>query len=95
MTATLAQPHTYRRRQRLEWVALHSFAVALGLLFVLPFVFLVLTAVMSDQQSLTRDTVAADHPPGVRRRVLDLPAAAVHAHGAADLPRGREDRRLR
>jgi multiple sugar transport system permease protein len=55
MTATLAPPSTYRRRQLLEWVALHSFAVALGLLFVLPFVFLVLTAVMSDQQSLTRD----------------------------------------
>jgi multiple sugar transport system permease protein len=55
MTATLAQPSTYRRRQLLEWVALHAFAVALGLLFVLPFVFLVLTALMSDQQSLTRD----------------------------------------
>ncbi len=39
----------------LEWVALHSFAVALGLLFVLPFVFILLTALMSDQQSLTRD----------------------------------------
>src|SRR3954452_435442 len=55
MAATLAPPSTYRRRQLLQWVALHSFAVALGLLFVLPFVFLVLTAVMSDQQSLTRD----------------------------------------
>jgi multiple sugar transport system permease protein len=44
-----------RRRQALEWVALHSFAVALALLFVLPFVFVVLTALMSDQQSLTRD----------------------------------------
>jgi multiple sugar transport system permease protein len=55
MTATLAQPSAYRRRQLLEWVALHAFAVALGLLFVLPFVFLVLTALMSDQQSLTRD----------------------------------------
>ena len=55
MAATIAQPNTYRRRQVLEWVALHSFAVALGLLFVMPFVFLVLTALMSDQQSLTRD----------------------------------------
>ena len=55
MAATIASSGTYRRRQLLEWVALHSFAVALGLLFVLPFVFLVLTALMSDQQSLTRD----------------------------------------
>jgi multiple sugar transport system permease protein len=39
----------------LEWVALHSFAVALALLFALPFVFIALTALMSDQQSLTRD----------------------------------------
>ena len=55
MAATIAAPDSYRRRQLLEWVALHAFAVALGLLFVLPFVFLVLTALMSDQQSLTRD----------------------------------------
>jgi multiple sugar transport system permease protein len=45
----------YRRRRLLEWVAQHSFAVALGLLFFLPFVFVVLTALMSDQQSLSRD----------------------------------------
>jgi multiple sugar transport system permease protein len=55
MTATPVPANRYRRRQVLEWVALHSFAVALALLFVLPFVFLVLTALMSDQQSLTRD----------------------------------------
>jgi multiple sugar transport system permease protein len=46
---------TYRRRRILEWIALHSVAVALGLLFVLPFVFVVLESLMSDQQSLTRD----------------------------------------
>ncbi len=46
---------TYRRRRILEWVAVHSLAVALGLLFVLPFVFVVLQSLMSDQQSLTRD----------------------------------------
>ena len=39
----------------LQWVALHSFAVGVALLFALPFVFVVLTALMSDQQSLTRD----------------------------------------
>jgi multiple sugar transport system permease protein len=59
MTTALASrtltSQSYRRRRMLEWVALHAFAVALGLLFVLPFVFVVLTALMSDQQSLTRD----------------------------------------
>src|SRR3954449_12460324 len=65
MTTTTVQPDTptapsevhdvYRRRRVLEWIAVHSFAVGLALLFVLPFVFLVLTAVMSDQQALTRD----------------------------------------
>jgi multiple sugar transport system permease protein len=55
MATTTVQADTYRRRRMLEWVALHSFAVGLGLLFVLPFVFVALTALMSDQQSLTRD----------------------------------------
>jgi multiple sugar transport system permease protein len=65
MATATAQPETptapreghdvYRRRRILEWIALHSFAVGLGLLFVLPFVFIALTALMSDQQSLTRD----------------------------------------
>ncbi len=45
----------FRRRRRLEWVAVHSLAVALGLLFVLPFVFVLLTSVMTDQQALTTD----------------------------------------
>jgi multiple sugar transport system permease protein len=65
MTTTALQPEapqasrelhdTYRRRRILEWVAVHSIAVCLGLLFVLPFVFVVLESLMSDQQSLTRD----------------------------------------
>ena len=167
--------------------ALHAFAVAVGLFFVLPFVFVALTAVMSDQQTLTRDLwpqtfewhnlvdvwhtpgfatwwrntivyavagtvltlvssfpvayalarfrfrgrslamvrrdrdhdaaaagrdradvpglgpavpphrhpVAADHPDGVRRRLLDLPAAAVPAHRSRGVHRGRQGRRLR
>jgi multiple sugar transport system permease protein len=54
MALTVVEPR-YRRRRLLEWVAVHSFAVALGLLFVLPFVFVTLTAVMTDQQSLTRE----------------------------------------
>ena len=48
-------PATYQRKAALEWVAVHALAVAVALFFVLPFVFVALTALMSDQQSLTRD----------------------------------------
>jgi multiple sugar transport system permease protein len=48
-------PPGSRRQVTLQWVAVHVFAVTAGLLFVLPFVFVVLTALMSDQQSLTRE----------------------------------------
>jgi multiple sugar transport system permease protein len=44
-----------RRRSTLEWIGLHSLAIAVLLFFALPFVFVVLTALMSDQQSLTRE----------------------------------------
>ena len=166
---------------------MHAFAVAAALFFVLPFVFVVLTALMTDQQSLTRDlwpdpfewhnlvdvwhtpgfvtwwrntlmyavagtapdpglehpggvragplpvpgpaagdddgdrdddaaaagrdhpdvpglgqaaaplrhAVAADHPDGLRRRVLDLPAAPVPGDHPAGVPRRRQGRRLR
>jgi len=46
---------TPQLRARLEWVALHSFAIACALFFILPFVFVALTALMTDEQSLTRD----------------------------------------
>jgi multiple sugar transport system permease protein len=42
-------------RAGLEWVGVHTFAVAATLFFALPFVFVGLTALMTDQQSLTRD----------------------------------------
>ncbi|MGW7366370.1 carbohydrate ABC transporter permease [Streptomyces sp. NPDC054841] len=44
-----------RRRAALEWIAVHSLAVAAALFFLLPFVFVFLTSVMSDDQALTRD----------------------------------------
>ncbi|GGW28665.1 carbohydrate ABC transporter permease [Streptomyces xantholiticus] len=47
--------HTARRRAALEWIAIHSLAIAAALFFLLPFVFVFLTAVMSDDQALTRD----------------------------------------
>ncbi|MFD9224137.1 carbohydrate ABC transporter permease [Streptomyces sp. NPDC060064] len=44
-----------RRKALLQWVAVHSLGLAAALFFVLPFAFLFLTSVMSDQQALTRD----------------------------------------
>ncbi|MEV4680262.1 carbohydrate ABC transporter permease [Streptomyces kurssanovii] len=44
-----------RRRAALEWIAVHALAIAAALFFLLPFVFVFLTAVMSDDQALTRD----------------------------------------
>ncbi|SDM36123.1 carbohydrate ABC transporter permease [Streptomyces wuyuanensis] len=44
-----------RRRAALEWIAVHSLAVAAALFFLLPFVFVFLTAVMTDDQALTRE----------------------------------------
>jgi multiple sugar transport system permease protein len=51
------RPARTRRRGRdaLEWIALHSLAITATLFFVLPFVFVFLTALMTDQQTLTRD----------------------------------------
>ncbi len=46
---------SWRRHAALEWIAVHALAVAAALFFVLPFVFVSLTAVMTDQQALTRD----------------------------------------
>jgi multiple sugar transport system permease protein len=45
----------HRRKKFLTWVAVHALAIAAALFFVLPFVFVFLTSVMSDQQALTSD----------------------------------------
>ncbi|GGO81007.1 sugar ABC transporter permease [Wenjunlia tyrosinilytica] len=50
-----AAARTARRRSALHWIAVHSLGIAAALFFVLPFVFVLLTALMSDQQALTRD----------------------------------------
>ncbi len=42
-----------KRSSTLEWVAVHSLGIALGLAFALPIVFILLTAFMSDSQTLT------------------------------------------
>lgn len=53
--AAVGGPEPSRRKRGLDWVAMHVVAVTLALLFVLPFVFIALTALMSDEQTLTRD----------------------------------------
>ncbi|PWS45700.1 sugar ABC transporter permease, partial [Streptomyces sp. FT05W] len=67
-TTTLTRPDTavrsrpnrpgtagHRRGRILHWIAVHSGAVALALFFVLPFVFVFLTSVMSDEQAMSGD----------------------------------------
>ncbi|MEU1331657.1 carbohydrate ABC transporter permease [Streptomyces sp. NPDC005865] len=44
-----------RRKRTLHWIAVHSMAIAVALLFVLPFVFVFLTSVMSDSQAMSGD----------------------------------------
>ncbi|SFB57494.1 carbohydrate ABC transporter membrane protein 2, CUT1 family [Amycolatopsis marina] len=39
--------------RRFSWIAVHSLGLALGLVFTLPLVFVVLTAVMEDDQAMT------------------------------------------
>ncbi|WP_449065476.1 carbohydrate ABC transporter permease [Planomonospora algeriensis] len=44
-----------RRRRTLHWIAVHSLAIALAIMFVAPLVFIALTALMTDQQALTSE----------------------------------------
>ncbi|KAA2262380.1 carbohydrate ABC transporter permease [Solihabitans fulvus] len=53
---TPAVPRRRRNgRRTLDFIAVHSVALALGLMFTLPLVFVFLTAVMSDQQALSSE----------------------------------------
>jgi len=71
--AATAAERTARRRAVLEWIAVHSLGVAAALFFVLPFVFVVLTSLMSDQQALTRDLIPRTWEWGNYAQVLDTP----------------------
>jgi multiple sugar transport system permease protein len=54
VVAPVPRARAARRSQPwLEWVAIHSLAVAAALFFVLPFVFVLLTSLMSERQALT------------------------------------------
>ncbi|MGC3001499.1 carbohydrate ABC transporter permease [Streptomyces sp. G35A] len=71
--ARSAERRTARRRVLLEWIAVHSLGVAAALFFTLPFVFVVLTSLMSDQQALTRDLAPDTWEWGNYRTVLETP----------------------
>ncbi|AXI77601.1 carbohydrate ABC transporter permease [Peterkaempfera bronchialis] len=54
-TASPVAARAARRRAALHWVAVHALSIAAALFFLLPFVFLFLTSLMTDQQALTSD----------------------------------------
>ncbi|MDQ1029218.1 multiple sugar transport system permease protein [Streptomyces umbrinus] len=64
---------TARRKALLEWIAVHALGVAAALFFVLPFVFVVLTSLMSDNQTLTRDLIPHTWEWGNYAKVFDTP----------------------
>ena len=64
---------TARRKALLEWVAIHALGVAVALFFVLPFVFVFLTSLMSDSQALSRDLIPHTWEWGNYKKVFDTP----------------------
>lgn len=64
---------TARRKALLHWIAVHSLGVAAALFFLLPFVFVLLTSLMSDQQALTRDLWPRDWKFGNYLTVWETP----------------------
>ncbi|MFD5163391.1 carbohydrate ABC transporter permease [Streptomyces hawaiiensis] len=64
---------TAHRRALLEWIAIHSLGIAAALFFTLPFVFVVLTSLMSDSQALSRDLIPHTWEWGNYAEVFDTP----------------------
>ncbi|WP_228975068.1 carbohydrate ABC transporter permease [Streptomyces sp. DH12] len=65
------------RGQRVfHWIGVHALGVAAALFFVLPFVFVLLTSLMSDEQALTRDLVPRTWEWGNYAAVLRTPGFA-------------------
>jgi multiple sugar transport system permease protein len=74
-TAGAASPaaRTARRHAALHWIGVHSLGVAAALFFVLPFVFVVMTSLMSSQQTLSRDLIPDTWEWGNYSAVLNTP----------------------
>jgi multiple sugar transport system permease protein len=51
--ARTARPRSPRRTRRLTWIAEHSILLVLAIMFISPFVFMVLTALMTNDQALS------------------------------------------
>ncbi|GHA88277.1 sugar ABC transporter permease [Streptomyces chryseus] len=64
---------TARRGALLHWIAVHALGIAAALFFVLPFVFVVLTSLMNDQQALTRDLTPDTWEWGNYVKVFETP----------------------
>ncbi|WP_298562376.1 carbohydrate ABC transporter permease [Streptomyces luteogriseus] len=64
---------TAHRRALLEWIAIHSLGIAAALFFTLPFVFVLLTSLMSDSQALSRDLIPHTWEWGNYAKVFDTP----------------------
>ncbi|MGW1992520.1 carbohydrate ABC transporter permease [Embleya sp. NPDC001921] len=66
-------PRPRRRKRVLTWIGVHTLAVTAVLFFVLPFVFLFLTSVMSNKQALTSDLWPTSWEWGNYKKVLETP----------------------
>jgi multiple sugar transport system permease protein len=65
---------TKRPRPWLLWIAQHSLAIVLSIMFVAPVVFLLLTSLMTDSQALTADYWPRSwHPENFVRVLTDTP----------------------
>ncbi|WP_405163471.1 carbohydrate ABC transporter permease [Nocardia sp. NBC_01499] len=62
-----------RRKNALDWIAVHALAIAAALLFLMPFVFVFFTSVMSDRQALTSDLWPTEWHWGNYVKVWDTP----------------------
>ncbi|MEU7141949.1 carbohydrate ABC transporter permease [Nocardia sp. NPDC046473] len=73
VTVATVEAKVARRKNVLNWVAVHALAIAATLLFLMPFVFLFFTSVMSDRQALTSDLWPAEWHWGNYVKVWDTP----------------------
>ncbi|HET6481512.1 MAG TPA: carbohydrate ABC transporter permease [Actinoplanes sp.] len=55
LVAAPAPDQRYRRQRRLAWIARHSIAIAVAVMFVTPVAYLVLLSLMTSDQALTSD----------------------------------------
>ncbi len=63
-TALTRGPRGFVARRRLTWIATHAVAIAIAVVFLAPFVFITLTAFMTDNQTLTSNLWPTSWHPG-------------------------------